>query len=347
MHFAEIFDQRYCFHYVYIADKHFLKIFQPVTEERDPVWDELALIYWTRAANQHNVDARIKMGDYYYRGLGTPVDHEKAAACYQDAADIDHSPLAMWNLGWMHENGIGVARDFHLAKRRYDSSLAENPDAYLPVTLSLLKLNALYLWNWIMGRDVGDAAAGEAASGWNFFEDSATTAAKGSGGATVGAPGQDGDEAGRAAKAAARRKDSGGGNAGDTQKPEWDIGREGERITNKYQNDRKQRLLEGGEEYDDEVTAAAAAAKEEYVDEQEDELIESLMILGLCVLVGWLVYVRQFRFGNGQGQGNNNNNNNANNANNANQPEGRADGPGGAPGDEDFRRRAWAAAGGH
>src|SRR4051812_31680965 len=106
------------FHNLQYVDKHFLevpKVLQPVTKEHEPIWDEVALIYWTRAANQHNVDARIKMGDYYYRGLGTPVNHEKAAACYQVAVDINHSPLAMWNLGWMHENGIGVTRDFHLA----------------------------------------------------------------------------------------------------------------------------------------------------------------------------------------------------------------------------------------
>ena len=76
----------------------------------DPVQENLALIYWARSANQGNVDARVKMGDYYFKGFGTDIDYEKAATCYQVAAEVDYSSMAMWNLGWMHENGIGVSR---------------------------------------------------------------------------------------------------------------------------------------------------------------------------------------------------------------------------------------------
>ena len=32
---------------------------------------------WSKAANQGNVDARVKMGDYYYYGLG--LDNEPLA----------------------------------------------------------------------------------------------------------------------------------------------------------------------------------------------------------------------------------------------------------------------------
>lgn len=71
---------------------------------------EMALIYWTRSANQGDVDARVKMGDYYYMGIGTEQDYKKATACYQIAAESESSAMAMWNLGWMHENGVGVAK---------------------------------------------------------------------------------------------------------------------------------------------------------------------------------------------------------------------------------------------
>lgn len=71
---------------------------------------EMALVYWTRSANQGDVDARVKMGDYYYKGIGTELDYKKARACYQVAAEIESSAMAMWNLGWMHENGVGVAK---------------------------------------------------------------------------------------------------------------------------------------------------------------------------------------------------------------------------------------------
>ncbi|KAJ3196223.1 ERAD-associated protein [Irineochytrium annulatum] len=179
---------------------------------------ESAIVLWNRAANQANVDARVRVGDYYYYGLGgrvgyrrktkpdkvvseeaatmvatdvfssvpadakeipaalegaksrdglnpawalvhdlgntiirylpkpflhgavqTKPDFEMAAVYYQVASD-EFSALAQWNLGYMHENGIGVAKDYHLAKRMYDLSLATNADAYLPVNLALFNL---------------------------------------------------------------------------------------------------------------------------------------------------------------------------------------------------------------
>lgn len=73
----------------------------------------LALTQWTRAAGQRNIDALVKVGDYYYHSLGVSEDSastrlEKAARYYQSAADTQMSALAMWNLGWMYENGVGV-----------------------------------------------------------------------------------------------------------------------------------------------------------------------------------------------------------------------------------------------
>lgn len=53
--------------------------------------------------------------------------------------------MAYWNLGWMYELGQGVPQDWHLAKRFYDLSLETSPDAYLPVSLSLI---GLYLRSW-------------------------------------------------------------------------------------------------------------------------------------------------------------------------------------------------------
>ncbi|KAL2350023.1 hypothetical protein BJ546DRAFT_546762 [Cryomyces antarcticus] len=107
----------------------------------------LALVYWTRSAKQSNIDSMVKMGDYYYEGLGITADPEKAAASYQAAAETMQSAQAMWNLGWMHENGIGMEQDFHLAKRFYDQALETNREAYLPVKLALLKLRSRSYWN--------------------------------------------------------------------------------------------------------------------------------------------------------------------------------------------------------
>jgi len=107
----------------------------------------LALIYWTRSAKQTNIDSMVKMGDYYLDGIGTEPDMEKAAACYTAASEFHQSAQALYNLGWMHENGVGLNQDFHLAKRYYDHALETNEEAYLPVTLSLMKLRLRSAWN--------------------------------------------------------------------------------------------------------------------------------------------------------------------------------------------------------
>ncbi|KAL4766648.1 ubiquitin ligase complex subunit HRD3 [Aspergillus foveolatus] len=107
----------------------------------------LALIQWTRSAKQANVDSLLKMGDYYLSGNGIDIDTEKASTCYHTAAEAHFSAQAYWNLGWMHENGIAVEQDFHMAKRYYDLALETSSEAYLPVKLSLLKLRARSAWN--------------------------------------------------------------------------------------------------------------------------------------------------------------------------------------------------------
>lgn len=94
-------------------DKSILRLtrFSPMTTSTDQA--RLALTQWIRAAAQRNIDALVKVGDYYYHGLGVPDEPEqtrleKAARYYQSASDTQMSALAMWNLGWMYENGIGV-----------------------------------------------------------------------------------------------------------------------------------------------------------------------------------------------------------------------------------------------
>lgn len=126
----------------------------------------LALTYWTRSARQNNIDSLVKMGDYHLLGLGTALSPENAAACYQAAAETLQSAQALFNLGWMHENGVGIEQDFHLAKRFYDQALETNREAYLPVQLSLWKLRWRSWWNGITrggvkGINEGDDAASD------------------------------------------------------------------------------------------------------------------------------------------------------------------------------------------
>ena len=48
------------------------------------------------------------LGDYYYYGYGTEQDMELAVDQYRLASDKLSNPQAMFNLGYMYENGIGL-----------------------------------------------------------------------------------------------------------------------------------------------------------------------------------------------------------------------------------------------
>lgn len=60
------------------------------------------------------------------------------------ASDTQHNAQAMFNLGYMHEQGLGMEKDWHLAKRCYDLAAETSVDAKVPVALALLKLSFLF-----------------------------------------------------------------------------------------------------------------------------------------------------------------------------------------------------------
>uniref|UniRef100_A0A915HUM4 Uncharacterized protein n=1 Tax=Romanomermis culicivorax TaxID=13658 RepID=A0A915HUM4_ROMCU len=103
-----------------------------------------ALIQWLRSANQGYSWARVKVGDYYYYGFGTDVDFETAISQYKTAYESQHNAQAMFNLGYMYEQGLGIKKDIHLAKRFYDMAAETSTDAYVPVTLALMKLSFMF-----------------------------------------------------------------------------------------------------------------------------------------------------------------------------------------------------------
>ncbi|KAB8079541.1 hypothetical protein BDV29DRAFT_55144 [Aspergillus leporis] len=131
----------------------------------------LALIYWTRSAKQTNIDSLVKMGDYYLSGTGINADADKASTCYHNAAEVHYSAQAYWNLGWMHENGIAVEQDFHMAKRYYDLALETSVEAYLPVKLSLLKLRLRSFWNRITNGKINSIQEEEEAKPRRTFKE--------------------------------------------------------------------------------------------------------------------------------------------------------------------------------
>ncbi|XP_020294405.1 protein sel-1 homolog 1 [Pseudomyrmex gracilis] len=108
-----------------------------------------ALALWARAAAQGYSAAQVKLGDAHYYGRGTKIDYEAAASHYRSASDQEQNAQAMFNLGYMHERGLGLAKDRHLAKRCYDLAAASSPDARIPVALALIKLSFLFGLDYI------------------------------------------------------------------------------------------------------------------------------------------------------------------------------------------------------
>uniref|UniRef100_A0A7I4C8R2 ERAD-associated E3 ubiquitin-protein ligase component HRD3A n=2 Tax=Physcomitrium patens TaxID=3218 RepID=A0A7I4C8R2_PHYPA len=105
------------------------------TEERH----ERAHNLWRHSSEQGNEHASLLLGDAYYYGRGAAKDLERAGEAYIRAKE-KHSSQAMFNLGYMHERGLGLPLDLHLAKRYYDEALEEEPAAFVPVTLALTSL---------------------------------------------------------------------------------------------------------------------------------------------------------------------------------------------------------------
>jgi len=115
-----------------------------------------ALRWYRRSAQQANVPSELRLGDYYYYGLGCEVDMKKAAAHYRTAGEM-RNPQAMFNMGFMYQIGLGVPQDFHLAKRYYDMAAETSSKAYLPATLALGLLfgHSYYAeYSWMFGDDI-------------------------------------------------------------------------------------------------------------------------------------------------------------------------------------------------
>ncbi|KAI2504438.1 hypothetical protein MHU86_10027 [Fragilaria crotonensis] len=70
------------------------------------------------------------------------ADMEKAAHYYRLASQKFKSARANFNLGFMHEWGLGLKQDFPLAKRHYDLAKESSKQAGLAVQIALMAMNA-------------------------------------------------------------------------------------------------------------------------------------------------------------------------------------------------------------
>ena len=140
-----------------------------------------ALHYHKLAADQGNVLSLLKIGDAYFYGRAggrsrnddardgdgeidddvSDFSSRNVSAAVYLRATQHRSAQAMFNLGAMHEHGLGLPKDLHLAKRYYDMALSTDPKAFAPVKLALWKLQA---HKWLAERAEGGGRAAAAAT---------------------------------------------------------------------------------------------------------------------------------------------------------------------------------------
>jgi len=199
-----------------------------------------------------------------------------------------------------------------LAKRWYDRSLSTNPGAVLPVTLSLAKLNARYIWSYMTGGETGESTG-------SFWSISGKTNPEPDAPA-AGANPSDSTATGGSDEAA---PEAGDDTAGTKNRNSWDIDAISKSGLEKWESQKQVGPGDDGEADQEEDIYQKRSPHPQGEDEEqqfleEDDLLEGLVIIGLCMVVGYLMYVRQFRFGPNAAGGNNNNNNNQPRPNNNN-----------------------------
>lgn len=109
----------------------------------------MAISYYTRAFKQGNTDAAVVAGDIYFH----MSNFTKALSLYQSAA-LKFSSQALWNIGYMYEHGLGVEKDYSVAKKYYDQILENNQKLYFAVKMSIMKLQVKSWIKWLTGGKV-------------------------------------------------------------------------------------------------------------------------------------------------------------------------------------------------
>lgn len=85
----------------WLYDKDFGIIYENVSDQFHFRYKK-AFEYFKKSGEQRNSFSLLKIGDYYYYGLGVEINYEKAALFYQLASDQGNAQ-AMFNLGYMHQ----------------------------------------------------------------------------------------------------------------------------------------------------------------------------------------------------------------------------------------------------
>lgn len=102
--------------------------FSSNTTEAD--YEAIFNVFMTAATEQNDVEAIFTIGYMYHEGIGVQQDHIEAVAWYHDAAYKGHYQ-AQSNLGYMYDQGIGVNQDLVEAYKWY--TIAAKNGYYLAI----------------------------------------------------------------------------------------------------------------------------------------------------------------------------------------------------------------------
>lgn len=87
-----------------------------------------AVNYFKKAAEQGNIDAKIRLADCYYYGKGVLLDHNEAFRRYKEAAEFGNRE-AQNKLAMCYDDGLGCPKDHKMAFEWYRRA-AENGHMY-------------------------------------------------------------------------------------------------------------------------------------------------------------------------------------------------------------------------
>jgi TPR repeat protein len=97
-----------------------------------------------RAVQQGDMDAMYELGFMYEDGLGVELSHERAFEYYKQAAHLGHR-RSQFNLGTMYRDGEGVLQSYQMAKQLYTLAIKHGS------TDAMINLGCLYA-----NGDLGD-----------------------------------------------------------------------------------------------------------------------------------------------------------------------------------------------
>jgi TPR repeat protein len=82
----------------------------------------IALEYYNKALEKHNIPSMIRLGYMYENGRSVARDYDKALEFYDFAASCGHYE-ALVSIGYMYEKGIGMSQNLPRARRYYEIAI--------------------------------------------------------------------------------------------------------------------------------------------------------------------------------------------------------------------------------